>query len=78
MKKTIFIGAATLCLSSVVLAVNPINDDIVIEIKAKTTRWIPHEPSQNPLKDFSHEQLQMLLGTRIVAPLKTLMPTTST
>lgn len=54
---------------------HPINQDIVDNITAKTKKWTPHTPAENPLKNLTHWQLHALLGTRIVPPLKTLMPT---
>jgi cathepsin B len=41
---------------------HPINEDIVKEIKAKATTWIPHEVAENPLRHHSAETLQGLLG----------------
>jgi len=42
---------------------NPINENLVNEIKAKTNKWTPYEPSENPLADKSHVELFGLLGT---------------
>ena len=29
--------------------VQPVNEDIVAKIKAKTSKWTPYEPDENPL-----------------------------
>jgi hypothetical protein len=37
----------------------------VDDIKQKTDSWTPHDPEDNPLKNYSSEQLNGLLGTVI-------------
>lgn len=41
---------------------HPINEDAVNEIKQKTDSWEAHNPDENPLKDYSHEELHYMLG----------------
>lgn len=41
---------------------HPINEDAVNDIKQKTIAWEPHNPDENPLKDYSHEELHYMLG----------------
>jgi cathepsin B len=40
-----------------------INDQIVSDIKAKATTWVPMEIEENPLKNLSHGEVMGLLGT---------------
>ena len=42
-----------------------INFDIVAEIKAKATTWVPAEPHENQFYGWTDEQLKTLLGTKI-------------
>lgn len=41
---------------------HPINQEIVNEIKAKATTWVPYEVSENPLRHHTPESLEGLLG----------------
>ena len=47
---------------------------MVDEIKLKTNSWKPIDPNNNPLKDYSHEELHYMLGTFIKPPLGTMIP----
>ena len=53
---------------------HPINHDMVNEIRALTHHWLPHHPEENPLKDFTHEELHYFLGTILVEPTKKYQP----
>jgi cathepsin B len=46
-------------------ATHPINDNIVKAINANAS-WKAHSLSENPLKEYTHEQLLNMLGTYIV------------
>ena len=39
-----------------------INEDIVKEIKSKTTTWIPYEPEENPLRKYTDGELKRMMG----------------
>src|SRR5688572_18745234 len=60
LKLTTVAAAVALATADVV---HPVNEDIVSEIKAKTDKWVPYEPSENPLKEKSNPELFSLLGT---------------
>jgi hypothetical protein len=47
---------------------HPVNHDIVNEIKAKATTWVPHEVHENPLSKLSAEEAIGLCGA-IVGPI---------
>ncbi len=47
-----------------------INEDIVAEIKAKTTAWTPYEASENPMRTKSLVELNGLCGTIIRGPIR--------
>ena len=47
--------------------VHPINEDIVNEIKNKTSTWTAHEVHENPLRHHTVESLQGLLGDNGIA-----------
>ena len=36
---------------------HPINQDIVNEIKTKTSKWTAHEPHENPLIHWTTEEI---------------------
>jgi hypothetical protein len=55
MKKTLLIGSAYAHMSQ-----HPVRQDIVDEIKAKTTKWKPREVTQN---HFSNVPLKQMLNT---------------
>ena len=42
---------------------HPIREDVYNEIKKRTTQWIPKEISENPLANYTEEQIRGLLGT---------------
>ena len=44
---------------------HPVNHDMVNEIKAKATTWIPHEVHENPLSKLSTEEILGLCGTKV-------------
>jgi len=43
---------------------HPINEDIVKEIKQKTTAWIPHEVEENPLRHKTRDEISEMLGVQ--------------
>lgn len=45
-----------------------INEEIVADIKTKTTAWVPHEVSTNPLANKSLVELNSYLGTILTGP----------
>lgn len=45
---------------------SPISKKMVQNIKEKTTSWEAYEANENPLKDYSKEELMGMLGTYIV------------
>lgn len=45
-----------------------INKEMVSAIKTKTSIWKPYEPEENPFRDFTDEQLLMLVGTWVQPP----------
>lgn len=71
----ILVGMAVL--SSSATTDHPVNQDMVNDIKSKTDKWIPREPSENPLVNYTHWQLHGMLGTILKPPLGTLMPPSS-
>lgn len=72
--KLLIISTVAAVSSLPVMSEHPVNQQMVDEIKAKTNKWQPMDPSMNPLSQVKHDDLHMMLGTRIVPPLKTLMP----
>ena len=54
---------ATAVAATMADVVHPINDNIVTEIKEKTDKWQPYEPTENPLNGMNHIELFGLLGT---------------
>lgn len=48
---------------------HPINADIVEEIKNSGASWVPYEAHENPLKDYTAEELMGMLGT-VIKPLE--------
>jgi len=46
--------------------VHPVHQNLIDEIKAKATTWIPHEVVTNPLSQRSAEAVLGLLGTNTV------------
>ena len=61
MYKLVFIGTV----AATVAAMHPVNTEIVEKIKASTNTWTPYEPSENPLRDMTTEQIDALFGTII-------------
>lgn len=61
MFKLVIVGT----IAALAAATHPINDHIVSAVK-KSATWVAHEPSENPLKDYTHEELMGMLGTYIV------------
>jgi cathepsin B len=59
MYKVVVAGA----IATAVQAIHPINQQIVEAIKERTVSWTAHEAHENPLKDYSPEQLMGLCGT---------------
>lgn len=59
-KLTTLASVAALALA---YADHPVTEEIVQEIKEKTTQWIPMEVDENPFKDMDHVQIFGLLGT---------------
>ena len=59
MYKVVVAGA----IATAAQALHPISQEIVDAIRERTSTWTTHEPSENPLKDFSPEQLMGLCGT---------------
>lgn len=55
-------------------AFHPITDDIVKDIKSKTTKWVPFEPEENPLSYKSNYELTGLLGTIYRPPMGNRQP----
>jgi cathepsin B len=49
-------------------ATHPINEDIVSDIKSKTSNWTPMEVATNPLANKSAEEIRGMLGTIIAEP----------
>lgn len=49
-------------------AFHPVNQDIVDQIKAKATTWVPLEVHENPLSQKTAEEVMGLLGTRVQPP----------
>jgi cathepsin B len=49
---------------------HPINSDIVHEIRTKTSAWRTHEPSENPLKHWTMEEIKARLGTIVQGPVE--------
>jgi cathepsin B len=43
--------------------IHPVNQDIIDEIRAKATTWVPMELEENPLHHMSFDQVAGLLGT---------------
>ena len=64
MLKLVTIGAVALAAS----ATHPVSEDIVQDIKTKTTSWTPVEAHLNPLRNVSHDVLKQRLGTIIRGP----------
>ena len=60
LKLTTLASAIAVALADVA---HPINEDIVNEIKAKTDKWQPYEPTENPLSGRNNIELFGLLGT---------------
>ena len=67
MKGKIFYSIALLALLSLPLThsstLHPVRQELVDEIKQKTTKWTPKEAHRNPLKDIPAHQLKSRLGT---------------
>lgn len=49
---------------------HPINEDIVKHIRENTSRWTAHEPSENPLRHWTKEDIKARLGTIIGGPVE--------
>jgi hypothetical protein len=47
---------------------HPVNKEIVEDIKQKTSQWVPMEPEENPLAQYSTNHILGLLGTKISEP----------
>lgn len=47
---------------------HPVNHDIVAEIKAKASTWVPMDVHQNPLKDKTVLEIKGLFGTVVQGP----------
>jgi cathepsin B len=47
---------------------HPINSDLVAAIKERTSAWEAHTPEENPLRNYSREELLGLVGTYVPAP----------
>ena len=61
MFKIVVVGTIALFASA---KYHPVNQDIVNEIKAKATTWVPYEAHENPLANRPIEDLINVLGTR--------------
>jgi hypothetical protein len=59
------VAIAGTIVASALAQVHPINEDLINEIKEKTQKWIPADPSTNPLANKSMTQIMGLLGTHI-------------
>jgi len=44
---------------------HPVNENVVNDIKSKTTKWTPMDPSENPLSNLSTSDILGLLGTHV-------------
>jgi len=55
--KLLLLGAAV----TFVAAHHPISQEIIDEIKAKTSAWIPHSIESNPFSSKSHEEIEALM-----------------
>ena len=73
-KDYLLVVVATLLLGALGQTDHPINPDFVDDIKDRADSWVPHDPKDNPLKDLTHKELHMLLGTRIKPALGTKVP----
>jgi hypothetical protein len=47
---------------------HPINAEIVQAIRERTSAWEAHNPEDNPLRNYSREELLGLVGTYVPAP----------
>ena len=66
MYKLIIIGT----IAAFAAATHPINENIVREIRSKTRAWKAHEPHQNPLSNWTLEDIQARLGTIVQGPVE--------
>ena len=64
MYKLVIIGTV----AATAAALHPINSFMTESIKEAGSTWSPYEPSENPLKNLTHEQLKALLGTNFDSP----------
>jgi len=65
MYKLVVVGAV---LSAAYATYHPINEDIVKDIKSKTSHWTPMATTKNPLSKYSVQQLKGMMGTQITEP----------
>ena len=66
MLKLVIIGT----IATFVAATHPINENIVKDIRSKTRSWRAHEPSQNPIKNWTMEEIKARLGTIVQGPVE--------
>ena len=66
MYKLVIIGTVAV----VAAASHPVNQDLVHQIKTKTSAWRVHEVHENPLKDWTMEDIKARLGTIVQGPVE--------
>lgn len=66
MYKLVIIGTVAAFAS----ATHPVNHDIVHEIKTKTSSFRVHEASENPLRNWTMEDIKARLGTIVQGPVE--------
>lgn len=64
MQKLVIIGT----IAAAAAAMHPVNQEIVDRIKSSASTWEPYEPNENPLKDFTTEQIDALFGAIVELP----------
>ena len=62
MFKLVIVGTIV-ALSKAAVTTNPINSQIVADIRERTHRWVAHDVESNPLKNRTLASLNGLLGT---------------
>jgi cathepsin B len=48
-----------------VLAMHPVNHDIINHVKKHATTWTPYEHNENPFKDWTEDEIKNMLGLKI-------------
>lgn len=64
MLKFVIVGTIA-AVASAGASFHPVSKEMVEEIKARATTWVPFEVEENPLKDVPLENLIGLLGTKV-------------